>query len=59
MKFVLLTYDGHGLPIAFKLQQERWDVIVGQAVELFHITKEKPELKTFSYYSQINYPQNI
>lgn len=45
MKFVLLTYDGHGLPIALKLQQEGWDVIVGQAKELSHMPKEKPEIK--------------
>ncbi|MFH8086894.1 MAG: hypothetical protein QW609_03680 [Candidatus Aenigmatarchaeota archaeon] len=45
MKFVLLTYDGHGLPIAFKLQQEGWDVIVGQAVELPHMPEENPEVK--------------
>lgn len=48
MKLVLLTYDGYGLPIAFKLQQERWDVIVGQAKELAHMPKEKPEVKTSS-----------
>lgn len=48
MKFVLLTYDGHGLPIALKLQQEGWDVIVGQAKELDYLPKEKEEVKETS-----------
>lgn len=45
MKFVLITYDGHGLPIAYKLQNEGWDVIVGQIEELEYMPKEEPEIK--------------
>lgn len=30
MKYIVFTYDGHGLPIAHHLQQEGHDVIVGQ-----------------------------
>jgi len=45
MKFVFYTYDGHGLPIAFKLQQEGYDVIVAQAKDLDYMPKEEPEIK--------------
>ncbi|MEM5875658.1 MAG: hypothetical protein QXX45_03780 [Candidatus Aenigmatarchaeota archaeon] len=44
-KFVLITYDGHGMPIALKLQQEGWDVIVGQVEELKYLPEEIPEEK--------------
>lgn len=30
MKYIVFTYDGHGLPIAYNLQQEGHEVIVGQ-----------------------------
>lgn len=45
MKFAFFTYDGRGLPIAFKLQQEGYDVIVGQAENLKHMPKENEILK--------------
>jgi len=45
MKFAFFTYDGHGLPIAFKLHQEGYDVIVGQAENLEHMPKENEILK--------------
>jgi len=45
MKFAFFTYDGHGLPIAFKLQQEGYDVIVGQAENLEHMPNEEEESK--------------
>ncbi len=40
MKFVLITYDGHGLPIAFRLMKEGYDVLVGQVKKLEHMPKE-------------------
>lgn len=30
MKYIIFTYDGHGLPIAHRLQQEGCEVLVGQ-----------------------------
>ncbi|GIW67868.1 MAG: hypothetical protein KatS3mg096_736 [Candidatus Parcubacteria bacterium] len=45
MKFVLITYDGHGLPIAYRLLKEGYDVLVGQAKELEHMPKEDEETK--------------
>jgi phosphoribosylamine-glycine ligase len=44
MKYIFLTYDGHGLPVAYKLLLEGNDVIVGQAKKLEHIPKEEEEL---------------
>jgi len=45
MKYICLSYDGHGLPVFYKLLQEGNDVIVGQAKELKHMPKEEEELK--------------
>jgi hypothetical protein len=44
MKYICLTYDGHGLPVFYKLLQEGNDVIVGQAKKLEHMPKEEEEL---------------
>jgi hypothetical protein len=44
MKFALFTIDGHGLPIAYKLQQEGNDVIVGQGSDWRKLGME-PEAK--------------
>ena len=45
MKYICLTYDGHGLPVFYKLLLEGNDVIVGQVKELEHMPKEEEELK--------------
>jgi hypothetical protein len=34
MKYYIFTFDGEGMPIAYKLQQEGHDVIVGQGVDV-------------------------
>jgi hypothetical protein len=44
MKYIFLTYDGHGLPVAYKLLLEGNDVIVGQAKKLEYMPKEEEEL---------------
>jgi hypothetical protein len=44
MKYIFLTYDGIGLPVAYKLLLEGNDVIVGQAKKLEHMPKEEEEL---------------
>jgi hypothetical protein len=44
MKFAFFTIDGHGLPIAYKLQQEGNDVIVGQVSDWRKLGME-PEAK--------------
>jgi hypothetical protein len=44
MKYICLTYDGHGLPVFYKLLLEGNDVIVGQAKKLEHMPKEEEEL---------------
>jgi phosphoribosylamine-glycine ligase len=40
--FVVFTWDGHGLPIAFKLQEEGYKVYVGQ---FYHLEGKKEEEK--------------
>jgi len=30
MKYIIFTFDGHGLPVGYHLQKEGADVIVGQ-----------------------------
>jgi len=45
MKYAVFTYDGHGLPIAYKLLLEGNDVIVGQAEKLEHMPEEEEETK--------------
>lgn len=46
MKFVLLTYDGHGLPIAYKMLLEGNDVLVCHIESLEDLgIKETPEQK--------------
>jgi len=44
MKYVCLTYDGHGLPVFYKLLLEGNDVIMGQVKKLEHMPKEEEEL---------------
>jgi hypothetical protein len=44
MKYLCLTYDGHGLPVFYKLLLEGNDVIVGQAKKMEHMPKEEDEL---------------
>ena len=43
MKYVFFTYDGHGLPIAYKLYDEGQDVIVAQVKYLEFMPEEEPE----------------
>jgi phosphoribosylamine-glycine ligase len=49
--FVLFTYDGHGLPVAFRLQEEGYKVYVGQ---FYHLEgkqeKEKEKEQRMSLY---------
>lgn len=33
MKYIIFTFDGHGFPIAHHLQQEGYDVVVGQVYD--------------------------
>ena len=41
--FVFFSYDGHGLPIAFRLQQEGYKVYVGMVKELKEIKETEKE----------------
>jgi phosphoribosylamine-glycine ligase len=41
--FVLFTYDGHGLPVAFRLQEEGYKVYVGQFYHLEGKGEEEKE----------------
>jgi hypothetical protein len=45
MKYICLTYDGHGLPVFYKLLLEGNDVVVGQAKKLEHMPKEEEEIQ--------------
>ena len=41
--FVFFTYDGHGLPVAFRLQEEGYKVYVGQFYHLEGLEEEEIE----------------
>src|SRR6266516_4751491 len=51
MKFIVFTFDGHGLPIAYKLKQEGCDVVVGQIIDPKDVisSKEKDEPEDEEY----------
>lgn len=43
MKFVVFTFDGHGLPLAYKLKQEGQDVVVGQIIDPNEVISSQEE----------------